>query len=101
MLTGWTLAVAVFSRKLPSVMVSQVLSVMGMICVGFFLFIIVTSNPFDRLLPNVPADGQDLNPPLQDIGLIMHPPMLYMVYVGFSMALVFDIASFFICRLVS
>src|SRR5690554_7107650 len=87
MLTGWTLAVAVFSRKLPSVMVSQVLSVMGMICVGFFLFIIVTSNPFDRLLPNVPADGQDLNPLLQDIGLIMHPPMLYMGYVGFSVAL--------------
>ena len=93
MLTGWTLAVAIFSRKLPATMVSQVLSVMGMICVGFFLFIIVTSNPFDRLLPNVPADGQDLNPLLQDIGLIMHPPMLYMGYVGFSVAFAFAIAA--------
>ncbi len=93
MLTGWTLAVAIFSRKLPSTMVSQVLAVMGMVCVGFFLFIIVTSNPFDRLLPNVPADGQDLNPLLQDIGLIMHPPMLYMGYVGFSVAFAFAIAA--------
>ncbi len=93
MLTGWTLAVAVFSRKLPSTMVSQVLSVMGMVCVGFFLFIIVTSNPFDRLLPNVPADGQDLNPLLQDIGLIIHPPMLYMGYVGFSVAFAFALAA--------
>ncbi|ERP93465.1 heme lyase subunit CcmF [Marinobacter sp. ES-1] len=93
MLTGWTLAVAVFSRKLPSTMVSQVLAVMGMVCVGFFLFIIVTSNPFDRLLPSVPADGQDLNPLLQDIGLIMHPPMLYMGYVGFSVAFAFAIAA--------
>ncbi|MGM0953410.1 MAG: heme lyase CcmF/NrfE family subunit [Pseudomonadota bacterium] len=93
MLAGWILAVAVFSRKLPPVMVSQVLSVLGMIAVGFFLFIIVTSNPFDRLLPNVPADGQDLNPLLQDIGLIIHPPMLYMGYVGFSVAFAFAIAA--------
>ncbi|MBJ6137446.1 heme lyase CcmF/NrfE family subunit [Marinobacter litoralis] len=93
MLTGWTLAVAVFSRRLPSTMVSQVLSVMGMVCVGFFLFIILTSNPFDRLLPNIPADGQDLNPLLQDIGLIVHPPMLYMGYVGFSVAFAFALAA--------
>ncbi len=93
MLIGWTLAVAIFSRKLPSVMVSQVLSVLGMVSVGFLLFIILTSNPFDRLLPNVPADGQDLNPLLQDIGLIMHPPMLYMGYVGFSVAFAFAIAA--------
>ncbi|PSF06151.1 heme lyase NrfEFG subunit NrfE [Marinobacter fuscus] len=93
MLVGWTLAVAVFSRKLPSVMISQVLSVLGMVSVGFLLFIIVTSNPFDRLLPNVPADGQDLNPLLQDIGLILHPPMLYMGYVGFSVAFAFAIAA--------
>jgi len=93
MLTGWTLAVAVFSRKLPQVMVSQVLSVMGMVCVGFLLFIIMTSNPFDRILPDVPADGRDLNPLLQDIGLIMHPPMLYMGYVGFSVAFAFAIAA--------
>jgi len=93
LLAGWTLAVAIFSRRLPAVMVSQVLSVMGMVTFCFLLFIIMTSNPFDRLLPNVPADGADLNPLLQDIGLIMHPPMLYMGYVGFSVAFAFAIAA--------
>lgn len=93
MLSGWTLAVATFSRRLPSVMVSQVLSVMGMVAVGFLLFILMTSNPFDRILPNVPADGADLNPLLQDFGLIVHPPMLYMGYVGFSVAFAFAIAA--------
>ena len=92
MLVGWTLAVAIFSRRLPSVMVSQVLSVLGMVTVGFLLFTIMTSNPFDRTLPNVPADGADLNPLLQDFGLIVHPPMLYMGYVGFSVAFAFAIA---------
>ncbi|WP_328185003.1 heme lyase CcmF/NrfE family subunit [Marinobacter sp. OP 3.4] len=93
MLSGWTLAVATFSRRLPSVMVSQVLSVMGMVAIGFLLFILMTSNPFDRILPNVPADGADLNPLLQDFGLIVHPPMLYMGYVGFSVAFAFAIAA--------
>ncbi|NWN91670.1 heme lyase CcmF/NrfE family subunit [Marinobacter adhaerens] len=93
MLTGWTMAVAIFSRRLPSVMISQVLSVLGMISVGFMLFIVVTSNPFDRLLPNVPTDGADLNPLLQDFGLIVHPPMLYMGYVGFAVAFAFAIAA--------
>lgn len=93
MLSGWTLAVAIFSRKLPAVMVSQVLSVMGMVAIGFLLFITLTSNPFDRLLPNVPADGADLNPLLQDFGLIVHPPTLYMGYVGFSVAFAFAIAA--------
>jgi len=93
MLSAWTLAVAVFSRRLPAVMTSQVLSVLGMMKVGFLLFVIVTSNPFERLLPNVPADGADLNPLLQDVGLIMHPPMLYMGYVGFSVAFAFAIAA--------
>ncbi len=93
MLAGWTLAVAIFSRRLPSVMIAQVLSVMGIVCVGFLLFIIMTSNPFDRMLPNVPADGADLNPLLQDFGLIIHPPMLYMGYVGFSVAFAFAIAA--------
>ncbi|MEE2764807.1 MAG: heme lyase CcmF/NrfE family subunit [Pseudomonadota bacterium] len=93
MLAGWTLAVAIFSRRLPAVMISQVLSVLGMVTVGFLLFIIITSNPFDRLLPNVPADGADLNPLLQDFGLIVHPPMLYMGYVGFSVAFAFAIAA--------
>ena len=93
MLAGWTLAVAIFSRRLPSVMIAQVLSVMGIVSVGFLLFIIMTSNPFDRMLPNVPADGADLNPLLQDFGLIVHPPMLYMGYVGFSVAFAFAIAA--------
>ncbi|MEP5177430.1 heme lyase CcmF/NrfE family subunit, partial [Marinobacter alexandrii] len=93
MLAGWTLAVAVFSRRLPSVVVSQVLSILGMVTVGFLLFILITSNPFDRLLPNVPADGADLNPLLQDFGLIVHPPMLYMGYVGFAVAFAFAIAA--------
>jgi cytochrome c-type biogenesis protein CcmF len=93
MLSGWTLAVAIFSRRLPSEMISQVLSVLGMVTVGFLLFIVLTSNPFDRLLPNVPADGADLNPLLQDFGLIIHPPMLYMGYVGFAIAFAFAIAA--------
>ena len=93
MLAGWTLAVAVFSRGLPAAMVAQVLSVMGMITVGFLLFLLLTSSPFERLLPNVPADGADLNPLLQDFGLIVHPPMLYMGYVGFSVAFAFAIAA--------
>jgi len=93
MLAGWILAVAIFSRKLPPVMISQVLSVLGMVTVGFMLFIIMTSNPFDRTLPNIPVDGRDLNPLLQDIGLIIHPPMLYMGYVGFSVVFAFAIAA--------
>ena len=82
-LGGWTFAVAIFSRQLPEVMLARVLAVMGMISVGFLLFLIVTSNPFERLLPNSAAEGRDLNPLLQDFGLIVHPPMLYMGYVGF------------------
>lgn len=74
-------------------MVSQVLAVLGMVAVGFLLFTIMTSNPFDRTLPNVPVDGADLNPLLQDLGLIVHPPMLYMGYVGFSVAFAFAIAA--------
>ena len=92
-LGGWTAAVSVFSRQLPEVMLARVLAVMGIISVGFLLFLIVTSNPFERLLPNAPADGRDLNPLLQDFGLIVHPPMLYMGYVGFSVAFAFAIAA--------
>jgi len=92
-LGGWTFAVSVFSRQLPEVMLARVLSVMGMISVGFLLFLIVTSNPFARLLPQSPANGRDLNPLLQDFGLIVHPPMLYMGYVGFSVAFAFAIAA--------
>lgn len=88
----WAVAVAFFSRDLPNEMVARVLSVMGVIIVGFILFMLFTSNPFERLLP--PAiDGRDLNPLLQDPGLIFHPPLLYMGYVGFSVAFSFAIAA--------
>jgi cytochrome c-type biogenesis protein CcmF len=92
-LAGWTFAVAICSRHLPEEMLARVLAVMGMISIGFLLFLIVTSNPFERLLPNAPVDGRDLNPLLQDFGLIVHPPMLYMGYVGFSVAFAFAIAA--------
>ncbi|MGH1371841.1 MAG: heme lyase CcmF/NrfE family subunit [Cellvibrionaceae bacterium] len=92
-LAGWTLAVALFSKDMPLDMVSRVLSVMGMISIGFVSFVLLTSNPFDRHLPNIPADGGDLNPLLQDPGLIIHPPMLYMGYVGFSVVFAFAIAA--------
>ncbi len=97
--SGWTLAVAIFSRGMPQESVARVLSIMGMISVGFLLFIIVTSNPFLRTLPYFPVDGRDLNPLLQDPGLIIHPPMLYMGYVGFSVAFAFAIASLMTGRL--
>ena len=90
---GWTVAVAIFSRGMPQESVARVLAVMGMIGIGFLLFIILTSNPFERTLPHFPVDGRDLNPLLQDPGLIVHPPMLYMGYVGFSVAFAFAIAS--------
>ncbi len=92
-LSGWTFAVSIFSRQLPEDMLARVLGVMGLISIGFLLFLIVTSNPFDRLLPQSPADGRDLNPLLQDFGLVVHPPMLYMGYVGFSVAFAFAIAA--------
>ncbi|OKN80661.1 cytochrome c-type biogenesis protein CcmF [Pseudomonas aeruginosa] len=92
-LGGWTFAVSIFSRQLPEVMLARVLAVMGMISTGFLLFLIITSNPFSRLLPQTPMDGNDLNPLLQDVGLIVHPPMLYMGYVGFSVAFAFAIAA--------
>lgn len=92
MLCVWMLAVAQFSRHLPAPVIARTLAVMGMIAAGFLLFMLATSNPFDRLLP-VPADGQDLNPLLQDPGMVAHPPMLYMGYVGFSVAFAFSIAA--------
>ncbi len=88
----WTSAVAVFSKKIPDVMIARVLSVMGFISIGFILFILVTSNPFERIFP-APLEGRDLNPLLQDFGLIIHPPMLYMGYVGLSVAFAFAIAA--------
>jgi cytochrome c-type biogenesis protein CcmF len=91
-LSLWTVAVAVFSRSLPEAMRVRVIAVMGLISIGFLLFVVLTSNPFERLFPAA-MDGRDLNPLLQDIGLILHPPMLYMGYVGFSVAFAFAIAA--------
>ncbi len=92
LLSVWTSAVALYSRHLPDEMVARVLGVMGLISVGFLLFMLFTSSPFERLLPAA-ADGRDLNPLLQDPGLVIHPPMLYMGYVGFSVAYAFAIAA--------
>ncbi|MGZ3241110.1 MAG: heme lyase CcmF/NrfE family subunit, partial [Burkholderiaceae bacterium] len=88
----WMLAVTMFSRQLPEETVARVLGVMGLISVGFLCFMLFTSNPFDRLIPAAP-DGRDLNPLLQDFGMIVHPPLLYMGYVGFSVAFSFAIAA--------
>ncbi|WP_034948118.1 heme lyase CcmF/NrfE family subunit [Erwinia oleae] len=99
LLSGWTFAVALFSRRMPRDAIARVLAVMGMINLGFLLFITLTSNPFNRTLPDFPIDGSDLNPMLQDIGLIFHPPLLYMGYVGFSVAFAFAIASLMAGRL--
>jgi cytochrome c-type biogenesis protein CcmF len=98
-LSGWTAAVSYFSRSLPSALTARILAILGMISVGFLLFILTTSNPFLRLLPNIPSDGQDLNPLLQDPGLAIHPPMLYMGYVGFSVAFAFALAALLTGRL--
>jgi len=92
MLGVWTVAVSVFSRHLPLEMVARIIGVMALISIGFLLFMLFTSNPFERLLPAA-ADGRDLNPLLQDPGMVIHPPMLYMGYVGFSVAFAFAIAA--------
>jgi len=91
-LGGWGVAVASFSNNLPVAMSSRVLAVMGMVSVGFIGFMVFTSNPFDRLMM-VPLDGNDLNPMLQDPGMIFHPPLLYMGYVGFAVAFAFAMAA--------
>ncbi|MBS0505829.1 MAG: heme lyase CcmF/NrfE family subunit [Proteobacteria bacterium] len=92
MLTSWMLAVALFSRQLPDAMVARVLGVLALVAVGFLAFMLFTSNPFLRL-GDVPADGRDLNPLLQDPGLVFHPPMLYMGYVGLAIPFAFAIAA--------
>jgi cytochrome c-type biogenesis protein CcmF len=92
MLAGWGCAVTLFSRNLPQALRARVLAVMGLIAVGFLLFLLLTSNPFARLSPPA-AQGSDLNPLLQDPGMVVHPPMLYMGYVGFSVAFAFAIAA--------
>ena len=88
----WTLAVALFSKNLPATFRARTLAILGWVSAGFLLFLTFTSNPFKRLLPAA-ADGLDLNPLLQDPGLIIHPPMLYMGYVGFSVAFAFAVAA--------
>ncbi len=98
LLALWTVAVAVFSRSLPLDMVARVIGVLGLISVGFLLFILTTSNPFERLLPAA-LDGKDLNPLLQDPGLVIHPPMLYMGYVGMAVAFAFAVAALMSGRL--
>jgi cytochrome c-type biogenesis protein CcmF len=97
-LSLWTVAVALFSRQLPALVVARVIGVMGLVSVGFLLFTLFTSNPFERLLPAA-EDGRDLNPLLQDPGMVFHPPLLYMGYVGFSVAFAFAIAALISGRL--
>ena len=92
MLTFWTFAVAIFSDHLPAKVQARILAVMGLLGCGFLLFLLVTSNPFERLSP-APADGRELNPLLQDPGMVIHPPMLYMGYVGLSVAFSFAVAA--------
>lgn len=92
MLAGWTLAVALFSRNLPERFASRVLGVLGVVSSGFFLFTLLTSNPFTRLIPGA-LEGRDLNPILQDPALAIHPPLLYTGYVGFAVAFAFAVAA--------
>lgn len=99
LLSLWSVGVATFTRKMPEDAVARVLGLMGVIGIGFLMFVIFTSNPFDRTFPNFPIDGKELNPMLQDVGLIFHPPLLYMGYVGFSVAFAFAIASLMTGRL--
>jgi len=88
----WSSAVTLFSRSVPAVMTARVIGVMGLVSIGFLLFMIITSNPFDRMVPAA-VEGRDLNPLLQDPGLIFHPPLLYMGYVGFVVPFAFAIAA--------
>lgn len=98
-MAAWMSAVAAFGKQLPSAMQGRVIGVLSLVQVGFLLFLLATSNPFERLAPGVPEDGGDLNPLLQDIGLIIHPPFLYMGYVGFSVAFAFAVAALLTGRL--
>ncbi len=95
----WVVAVAARSRTLPLDITAVVLAIMGLVLVGFIAFTLFTSNPFDRVLPFPPVDGRDLNPLLQDPGLVMHPPILYMGYVGFAVAFAFACAALLLGRL--
>jgi cytochrome c-type biogenesis protein CcmF len=92
MLAAWGALLGVYTKRIPLPLAAKVLGVMGLVSVGFIWFMLATSNPFDRLIP-APLDGRDLNPLLQDFGLVIHPPMLYMGYVGFAVAFAFAIAA--------
>ena len=93
MLASWMLLVSVFSKSMPIQFVARVLGVLGGLCVCYILFMVATSNPFARIVPLAPSDGSDLNTALQDFGFIVHPPTLYMGYVGFSVVFAFAIAA--------
>jgi cytochrome c-type biogenesis protein CcmF len=97
-LTVWTVAVTIFSRQLPEDLVARVIAIMGLVSTGFLLFMLLVSNPFERLIPAA-AEGRDLNPLLQDPGMVIHPPMLYTGYVGFSIAFAFAISALLSGRL--
>ena len=99
MLAGWMLAVSIYSKSMPIDFVARVLGVLGILCTAYILFMLATSNPFDRIVPLPPQDGADLNSALQDIGFIIHPPTLYMGYVGFSVVFAFAIAALLSGRL--
>ncbi|MEX0902533.1 MAG: heme lyase CcmF/NrfE family subunit [Pseudohongiellaceae bacterium] len=99
MLGAWMLSVSLFSKAMPLSFIARVLGVLGVICAGYTLFMLATSNPFDRVIPLAPVDGADLNSALQDFGFIVHPPTLYMGYVGFSVVFAFAIAALLSGRL--
>ncbi|MDR1350117.1 MAG: cytochrome c biogenesis protein CcsA, partial [Zoogloeaceae bacterium] len=92
MLTVWAALVRFYSRDLPDALRARVLGVLCLVAAGFLLFVLLTSNPFLRLIPGA-AEGRELNPMLQDPGLVLHPPLLYMGYVGFSVAYAFAVAA--------
>ncbi len=94
----WLVALAAFSRNLPQMMISRVLAVMSLVGSGFLSFMLFTSNPFTRVFP-APLDGKELNPLLQDFGMIIHPPLLYIGYVGFAVAFSFAVAALIAGRL--
>ena len=98
-LTGWMTAVSFFSGTLPLPVLARVLAVLAVIAAGFYLFLLTTSNPFARLWPDIPSEGADLNPILQDPGLAVHPPILYMGYVGFAVPFAFALAALLSGRL--
>lgn len=99
MLTGWMVAVSIYSKTMPLDFASRVLGILGLLCFSYLLFMLATSNPFDRVVPLPPADGADLNSALQDFGFIVHPPTLYMGYVGFSVVFAFAVAALLSGRL--